>query len=209
MRLALAAALLLLARPALAAEWVRVETPNFIVMGDTGERRLKEVAAEFERFREALGRVIPSANLTAAVPTMVLVFGSQKAFEPYGPQFNGRPVRASGAFYSTEDMNIVSIVDADRDEATRTIFHEYVHLVVGNDAGAVPVWLNEDRRYHSTFSMTNAGRRAIIGTPIVSHLRLFANHSASARRPAQRRGIIAAITKTSAGRSSTPNPGPH
>ena len=47
----------------------RVETPNFIVYGETGERRVREVAEEFERFRDALARVIPGAGTPAAVPT--------------------------------------------------------------------------------------------------------------------------------------------
>ena len=37
---------------------MRVETPDFIVYGETGERRVHEVAEEFERFRDALARVI-------------------------------------------------------------------------------------------------------------------------------------------------------
>jgi hypothetical protein len=57
---ALTACLLLWAAPAAGAEWVRVETPNFIVYGEPGEPA--SVAAEFERFREALARVIPGGN---------------------------------------------------------------------------------------------------------------------------------------------------
>jgi hypothetical protein len=53
---------LLGATPAWAAEWVRVETPNFIVYGEPGERRVREVADEFERFREALARVIENVS---------------------------------------------------------------------------------------------------------------------------------------------------
>ena len=36
--------------------------PNFIVFGETAEGRVREVAEEFERFRDALGRVIPGAD---------------------------------------------------------------------------------------------------------------------------------------------------
>ncbi len=151
------------------AQWVRVETPNFIVYSEPGEKRAREIAAEFERFREALGRVIPRANVTAAVPTLAVVFGSQKTFDIYRPRFNGKPIRVAGYFYATEDLNVVAMVDSF--EATRTIFHEYVHLVIDNSLGRLPLWLNEGfAEYDSTFTAEGAGRRAQVGNPIPSYL---------------------------------------
>jgi Protein of unknown function (DUF1570) len=173
-RTCLAALLLVLAAPARAAEWVRVETQNFIVYGDTGERRLREVASEFERFREALARVIAGAGTPAAVPTVVVVFASQRTFEPFRPRFNGKPIKLGGYFFSSEDMNIVALADGAREESLRTIFHEYVHLVTANVAHGMPVWLNEGlAEYYSTFQVEDGGRRAIIGGIIPSHLYLL------------------------------------
>src|SRR5262245_26606088 len=63
----------LLRAAAAPADWVRVDTPNFIVYGDAGERRVRDVADEFERFREALARVIPATATPPAVPTVVVV----------------------------------------------------------------------------------------------------------------------------------------
>jgi Protein of unknown function (DUF1570) len=174
MRGLVAACLLLLPTPAGAAEWVRVETPNFIVYGEPGERRVREVAEEFERFREALARVIPGAATPAAVPTVVVVFRSARSFEPYRPRFNGKPVKLGGYFFSSEDMNIVALADGDRSESLRTIFHEYVHLVIGNISPAMPVWLNEGlAEYYSTFQVEADGKRALIGRVIPSHLQLL------------------------------------
>ena len=171
---ALIACLLLSVVPARAADWVRVETPNFIVYGEPGERRVREIADEFERFREALARVIPGAGTPAAVPTVVVVFGSARSFEPYRPRFNGKAVRLGGYFFSSEDMNIVALADADRDEALRTIFHEYVHLVINNVSEGMPLWLNEGlAEYDSTFQVEDSGRRALIGRAIPSHLQLL------------------------------------
>jgi Flp pilus assembly protein TadD len=156
-----------------AADWVRVETTNFIVYGDTSVERGREVAAEFERFREALARVIPGAGTPAAVPTIVVVFGSQRAFEPYRPRFNGKPVNVGGYFWAIDDTNIVAFAERGRDETLRTIFHEYVHLVLSNASHAVPAWLSEGlAEYYSTFQLLDQGRRAIVGRVIPSHLRL-------------------------------------
>ena len=179
MKPAIAAALLLFlpgAGPPVpaAAPWIRVETPNFVVYGDAGESRVRDVAQEFERFREALGRVIPGTGTSAAVPTVVVVFGSDRAFAPYRPRYNGKPVALGGYFLSSDDMNIVALVDGDRDEALRRIFHEYVHLALGNVLHGLPLWLNEGlAEFYSTFEVQDNGRRALVGGLIPAHLQLL------------------------------------
>jgi tetratricopeptide (TPR) repeat protein len=157
-----------------AVPWVRVETPNFVVYGDAGERRVREVAEEFERFREALGRVIPGTGTTAAVPTVVVLFRSDRAFEPYRPRYNDKPVALGGYFLSSDDMNIVALVDGERDEALRRIFHEYVHLAISNVLHGLPLWLNEGlAEFYSTFRVQDNGRRALVGGLIHPHLQLL------------------------------------
>jgi len=57
-RRALALAIFVLgvgAAPA-AAEWRRIDSPNFVVIGDVSARTLRSVAIEFEGFRETIGR---------------------------------------------------------------------------------------------------------------------------------------------------------
>ena len=87
-----------LAPASAAAEWRRLDSPNFIVVGDASERDLRTIAVQFEGFRETLGRVL-SANVTAtAVPTVVVVFPHDRAFTPFKPLYNGKPVDVDGVF---------------------------------------------------------------------------------------------------------------
>jgi tetratricopeptide (TPR) repeat protein len=156
------------------AAWVRVETPNFIVFGEPSEKRVREVAEQFERFREALGRVLPGAATKAAVPTVVVVFNSSRSFEPYRPRFNGKPIALGGFFVATDDQNLVALTIENREHALRTIFHEYAHLVVANLAREVPAWVSEGlAEYYSTFDVRDEGRTAILGRPIDEHLVLL------------------------------------
>ena len=166
-----AALFLAFSHSAEAASWIRVETPNFIVIGEASEKRVREVAEQFERFRQALARILPGAATTAAVPTIVVVFNTQRSFEPYRPRFNGKPIEAAGYFVSTNDLNIVALAFENRDRALRTVFHEYAHLVVSNVVRDVPVWVSEGlAEYYSTFSAQDGGRTALMGTPIPEHL---------------------------------------
>ena len=74
------------------AEWRRLDSPNFVVVGDVGAADLREITRRFESFREVLARVLTEKAVATAVPTVVLVFPSDRAFTPFKPKFNGKPV---------------------------------------------------------------------------------------------------------------------
>lgn len=170
----LLALLLCLAASPASAQWTRIESPNFVVFGEIGEKRTREYAAEFERFREALGRVTPGAALRTAVPAVVFIFRDQRSFAPYRPMFNGKPVTLSGYFAGGSDLSVIMLPATDREAAFRTVFHEYSHLVVANVARALPAWLSEGlAEYYSTFDVDPDGRRAVLGKLIESHLVLL------------------------------------
>ncbi len=73
------------------APWHRIDTPNFIIVGDVSARELRATATKFEGFHEALRRVLPSATTSAPVPTVVIVFPNNAAFTPFKPQYQGKP----------------------------------------------------------------------------------------------------------------------
>ena len=169
-----AGVMLFIAVPANGAQWVRVETPNFVVFGEVGEKRTRDVAAEFERFREALARVLSGAATKAPVPTTVVVFDNDRSFGPYRPLYNGKAIELSGHFSSDRDINRVALALDSRAEGLRTIFHEYVHLVVNNVTNGMPIWLNEGlAEYYSTFLVTDDGKTATMGAVIEPHLMLL------------------------------------
>jgi len=159
-----------LVAPVSAAEWVRVETSNFIVFGQVGEKRTKEVAAEFERFREAIGQVLSTAAVASAVPTTVVVFENQRAFAPYSPTYNGKPVMVGGYFMWSESDNTIALTVEDRDNALRIIFHEYTHLITSNSSRVLPAWVNEGlAEFYSTFAVAPDGQGGVLGKAIPGH----------------------------------------
>lgn len=157
-----------------APAWVRIETPNFVVFGEVGERGTREVARSFERFREAMARILPAAAHKAAVPTIVVVFRDQKSFGRYRPRYNGRPVELGGFFYGTREQNVVALAVESHAQALRIVFHEYAHLVIMNAARTLPTWLNEGlAEYYSTFKIDPDGRSAILGAVVPEHVALL------------------------------------
>jgi tetratricopeptide (TPR) repeat protein len=157
-----------------APAWVRVETPNFVVFGEVGERSTRAVAEQFERFREVMARILPGASSPAAVPTVVVVFRDQRSFGVYRIRYNGKPIEIGGFFVGANDENLVALSLEHREQAFRTIFHEYAHLIVSNAAGSLPVWLNEGLAdYYSTFVIRSDGKSAVRGTIVPEYVRLL------------------------------------
>ena len=154
------------------AEWRRIDSPNFTVIGEVGARKLRDVTVKFEGFRETLTRVMSERATSTAVPTIVIVFPSDRAFTPFKPLYQGKPMgHIAGLFVPREDANYIAVVADGEEEGMRIVFHEYAHLVLSNVLRHIPPWLNEGMaEFFSTYEVSDGGREALIGRTIESHL---------------------------------------
>ena len=84
-RTTIALALLLCVPVHASAKWIRLQTKNFVFIGDASEGEVRNQAKKLERFREVLKTVVPGAARPSPVPTVVIVFSSQNALGPYRP----------------------------------------------------------------------------------------------------------------------------
>ena len=155
-------------------QWRMVRSPNFVVLGDAGEKPLQDVAMRLEQFRTALGRVLPGVELATPVPTVLVVFESSKSYEAFGPRREGRPVQAAGFFLAGPDVNYITLTLDSGHDGLRVAFHEYSHLILHNWMASVPAWLDEGlAEYYSTFQLATNGKSATIGLAIPHHAGLL------------------------------------
>lgn len=149
--------------------WTSVRTQNFLLVGNASDKEIKEVANRLEQFRKAFSLLLPGMKATSPVPTTVIVFKSDASYKP----FKVKP-KVSGYFQAGEDVNYITLTTEQTggDNPFRTIFHEYVHLLIHNTMGhTVPLWFNEGlAEYYSTFSITDDNRKVILGDLIRSHI---------------------------------------
>ena len=163
-------------------EWLRIDSPNFVVIGEVGARELSDIAAQFEGFHETLRRLLGEGVTSTAVPTIVIVFPSDRAFTPFMPTFQGKTLEVGGRFLGAEDVNYIAIVSDGRPGRLRALFHEYAHLLMSNMSRNVPTWLGEGlAEYYSTFELTRGGLEAVLGGPIESHVSLLGETLKKAR----------------------------
>ena len=151
--------------------WKRLQTPNFEVLGNTGDRDLRMVAERLELFRDAMGLLFANAARPADARTRVLVFRNHKAYDPFKPQYEGKPAAVGGYFLSGEDVNHITLTVENRDANFQVIQHEYVHLLMADSLGSTPAWVSEGiAEYYSSFTTTPDGRTVHLGIPHASHV---------------------------------------
>src|SRR5262245_42270922 len=149
--------------------WTRVQSKNFTLIGNASDKDVRQVANRLEQFRTVFGLLFPQVKLSSPVPMTVIVFKSDSSYKPFKTNPN-----LAGYFQPGDDVNYITLTTekASEDQPFRTIFHEYVHLLVENTMGAaVPLWFNEGlAEYYSTFDVKEGDRRVILGDLIPNHV---------------------------------------
>lgn len=141
--------------------WTRVRSQNFDLIGNASDKEIRRVATKLEQFREVFRILFPRLKFNASVPTQVIVFKNGKSFKPYKPiDATGKPSEwVAGYFQKTEDMNyIVLSTEGETQQTYKTIFHEYVHLLLDNSFGKlnIPPWFHEGiAEYYDEFLIEN------------------------------------------------------
>src|SRR5437762_329034 len=163
----LSAVLLCLVAPLTAAAkdtWTSVRSKNFFLVGNASEKEMRQVATRLEQFRDVFTRLFSGARFTSPVPTTVIVFKSMGSYKPFNPGNN------DGYFQKGEDVNYITLTTEQSQNPFSVIYHEYVHLLVDNTSGNVPVWFNEGlAEYYSAFNIEE-DRKVHLGELIPYHL---------------------------------------
>ncbi len=156
--------------------WTSVRSQNFHLVGNASEKEIRQVAVRLEQFRDVFTRLFSKARFTSPVPTTVVVFKNDGAYKPFKPVVDGKVNDVAGYFQPGDDVNYITLTPESRSENPyRTIYHEYVHLLVENTMGrtSAPPWFNEGlAEYYSTFDIDD-DRKVFLGRLIENHLYLL------------------------------------
>jgi tetratricopeptide (TPR) repeat protein len=144
--------------------WTKVSSKNFTLIGNAGEKEIRRVATRLEQFRDVFTRLFSTAKFDTPVPTTVIVFKSMGSYKPFNPGNN------AGYFQKGEDVNYITLTTDETQNPFSVIYHEFVHLLVDNTSGNVPLWFNEGlAEYYSPFSIEE-DRKVHLGDLIGYHL---------------------------------------
>ena len=111
-----------------------MRSPNFNLVGNASEKDVRQVATRLEQFRDVFTRLFPTAQFNSPVPTTVLVFKSTSSYKPF--MLPG----TAGYFQKGEDVNYITMTtELGAQDPFSVIYHEYVHLLLDNNSGNVPM----------------------------------------------------------------------
>jgi hypothetical protein len=193
-----------LALPAAARDsWIELRTPSFVTLTNAGERKGREIAIGFERFRAALGLIRPGQVEEPPVPTTILVFDDDRGFDPYKIGVGDSRKLLMGLFQHSSLANQILLNGhPERGSALPVVYHEYEHAVMHASFSSLPLWLDEGlAEFHSTFAFERGD--VLVGKPVAAHIhvmrdrsfmpleRLFAvDHSSPEYQESERVGIF-------------------
>lgn len=158
-------------------EWINVRSKNFFLIGNAGEKEMRQVATKLEQFRETFRLIFARIKFNSSIQTNVVVFKDDKSFDPFRPKRDGKPDNlVAGYFQAGEDLNYITIsLDGRFEDAYSIIFHEYVHFLINTNFGrsTVPTWFNEGlAEYYRTFKIEN-DQKVTLGDIEPGHLQLL------------------------------------
>jgi len=132
------------ALPGVDARWQEIRSPNFTLYSNQSDAESRALLHDLEILRAVFAERFRFVE-RARQEVSVYAFRSRKEFEAYSPRAGGKKRTSLGGFYLPyPDRSVIVVAPAeDRDEARRTIFHEYVHHLFRVAEQNPPVWFNE------------------------------------------------------------------
>ena len=132
------------------ASWTEVRSPHFLVVANTGEKRARQTAAEFERFRVMFAAGVPHARLDSGRPMNVLAVREESDLRTLLPEFweaksGARPagVFVRGPYKDYAALRVDAPSPDSRESPYQVLYHEYAHLLIDLNLPSIPVWLGE------------------------------------------------------------------
>ena len=155
--------------PAFAADkWLSIHTKNFLLVGNASESDIRRVGRTLEEFRSAISMLFPKMEQTSSVPTTILVFKNDESFKAYKPIYKGQPSNVLAYFQPGEDVNYIALTATL--PSPSIILHEYVHFLLRENVGTLPLWISEGlAECYSTFEIGKQNEFTI-GRPPEQHI---------------------------------------
>ena len=144
--------------------WTEVRSPNFIVVSNASIKQAQNVARSLEQFRLLIRKSIPGLSADPGSPLMIFAAKDERSFQNLlGIEKSARgETPRSGWFIPGPERKFVVIrLDVPEDQRYHTIYHEYTHLLVNLNFGAIPVWLNEGLAEFYSFATIGNGESRV------------------------------------------------
>ncbi len=176
--------------------WIQVDTAHFTLFSNAKPATATGVAGDLERFRAVLAR-LTTGEVQAPIPTLVYLFRDDRAFKPYRPFQDGKPMDVGGRFLARSHANYFLINATRHRETTNSAHTLYAFHFLRQNQPRLPQWFRRGlAEYYGTIEIeemhADVGKPAagllwrLLHNPAVSLAELFAVE----KHPGYRRGDL-------------------
>jgi len=152
-----------------ADKWVSIHTKNFTLIGNASETDIRRTGRTLEEFRSAMALVFPKVDQVSAAPTTIFVFKNEDSFKPYKPIYKGQPASVLAYFQPGDDVNYIALSAGL--PSPNAILHEYVHFLLREHVGSMPLWIREGlAECYSTFDLNGRQTEFTLGRAPEQHI---------------------------------------
>jgi Flp pilus assembly protein TadD len=122
------------------AEWLKAESPHFVVYGDTSEGAIREYTRKVERFDSIIRVFFPVPSNEDAAPLAIYLADGRSDMRKIWPDISEN----IGGFYTAGPERIFAVTGGRGSDNDHTLFHEYAHhFMMQYMPGAYPGWFIE------------------------------------------------------------------
>ncbi|MGB7436540.1 MAG: DUF1570 domain-containing protein [Candidatus Acidiferrum sp.] len=126
--------------------WIEVQSPNFTVISNAGEKEARKVADQFEQFRAVFHNTFPKLRVDLGKPLIIFAVKNEDSLKTLIPAYWESKGRAhpQGIYMPGEDRHYVAVrTDVETENPYQIVYHEYTHAIMNLNFRGLPVWLNE------------------------------------------------------------------
>ena len=156
-------------QPRMSAEWKRVPSEHFTIVGTSSPEHLAELAVELEAFLAVVQQMTPSLKEVSPVPTYVVALKDRGAYNAFQLRnAKGRREKwVTGYFMAVPDGAFMVMPWGGKDEGSlRVVLHEFAHYLSIRGVSRLPLWVSEGvAEFYSTFHIDKSRDMAVVGEP--------------------------------------------
>lgn len=152
--------------------WIKVRSPNFLVVTNANEKQGRRVAYQFEMIRAVFCQFFRLKVSTEGEPVTIIAGRDEETLKSLLPEYwaTKGSMHPAGMYLGSAEKNYVALrldvtMNQDTDEPFEPIYHEYVHYLTRRSASQLPLWLVEGLAEFYGNTRIEASR-VMVGAPV-------------------------------------------
>lgn len=126
--------------------WVAVQSPNFLVLSNAGDKEARKIADQFEQFREVFRTTFPKLRVDLGKPLIIFAVKNEDSLKLLLPGYWETKGHAhpDGLYAPGEERHFVALrTNVESDNPYQVVYHEYTHALMNLNFRDLPIWFGE------------------------------------------------------------------